>query len=300
MKYSVVIPLYNKENSIGATIESVLNQRYRDFEILVVNDGSTDRSLAVARNYEPRGIRVIDQKNNGVSVARNAGILAAAGEYVCFLDADDLWHEDYLETVNHLTEAYPQSNIFVTAYSVLLGGGKIRISSQLEPAEGCRPSYWETLTSAYDFVWTSATTIRRQALLDAGLFRPGEKVGQDLDMWARVAARNPRVAYASRVCVDYDRCAESNARSRNKIAFAQAFIRDLEEQLENPERTDREKRAIQRKYDLKKTAHIFTCILSGDRAQARGALRSWKGWKTRRGIFLKLGLYGALISPLFL
>ncbi|MBQ9320963.1 MAG: hypothetical protein IJ239_01185, partial [Eubacterium sp.] len=62
----------------------------------------------------------------------------------------------------------------------------------------------------------------------------------------------------------------------------------------------REKRAIQRKYDLKKTAHIFTCILSGDRAQARGALRSWKGWKTRRGIFLKLGLYGALISPRFL
>ena len=300
MKYSVVIPLYNKRSSIQTTIQSVLAQTLHDYEVIVVNDGSTDDSLSVARSFEARGVRVIDQTNQGVSVARNTGILAAEGEYISFLDADDTWHPDYLETMDRLTQTYPESDIFVTAYRVLLSEGKTRLSTRLEPQEGCLPSYWETLKKGYDFVWTSATTIRRQALLDAGLFRPGEKVGQDLDMWARVAERNPRVAYSARVCVDYDRCAESNARTRNKVAYAEAFIRDLERQLQNPERTKSELLAIQRKYDLKKTVHIFTCILAGKRKEARTALRNWIGWRTRRGVILKLGLYGALISPQFM
>lgn len=300
MKYSVVIPLYNKERCIRATIQSALAQTFHDYEIIVVNDGSTDASLAVARAFEARGVRIVDQANQGVSVARNTGVLAAAGEYICFLDADDVWHPDYLETIDRLTARYPESDVFVTAYRILLSNKKVRISTRLVPEEGCLPSYWETLSNHYDFVWTSATTIRRCALLDAGLFRQGEKVGQDLDMWARVAEQNPRVAYSARVCVDYNRCAESNARSRNKVAYAGAFIKDLERQLDNPKRTEAEKRAIQRKYDLKKTVHIFTCVLAGHRAEAHAALRSWTGWHTRRGVFLKLGLFGALLSPPFL
>lgn len=300
MKYSVVIPVYNKKSSIQATIQSVLAQTLRDYEVIVVNDGSTDDSLSVARSFEARGVRVIDQPNQGVSVARNTGILAAEGEYISFLDADDTWHPDYLETIDRLTSAHPESDFFVTAYRVLLSEGKTRFSTRLDPEEGCLPSYWETLSNSYDFVWTSATTVRRQALLNAGLFRPGEKVGQDLDMWARVAERNPRVAYSARVCVDYDRCAESNARTRNKVAYAEAFIRDLERQLKSPERSYQEKQAIQRKYDLKKTVHIFTCILSGQKKAARAALHSWIGWRTHRGVLLKLGLYGALIAPAFL
>ena len=300
MKYSVVIPLYNKANSIAATLNSVLSQTLSDYEIIVVNDGSADNSFAAAERFCTRGVRLIDQENQGVSVARNTGILAAQGDYICFLDADDIWHPNYLETIDRLTTAYPESDLFVTAYRVMLDEGKTRFSTRLDPEEGILPSYWETLSNSYDFVWTSATTVRRQALLDAGLFRPGEKVGQDLDMWARVAERNPRVAYSARVCVDYDRCAESNARTRNKVAYAKAFISDLEHQLENPERTDAEKCAIQRKYDLKKTVHVFTCILTGKRKDALDALRSWKGWHTRRGILLRLGLYGALVAPAFL
>ena len=300
MKYSVVIPLYNKASSIAATLNSVLSQTLSDYEIIVVNDGSADNSFAVAEQFCTRGVRLIDQENQGVSVARNTGILAARGKYICFLDADDIWHPNYLETIDKLTAAYPESDLFVTAYRIMLDEGKIRFSTRLEPEEGCLASYWETLSNSYDYVWTSATTVRRQALLDAGLFRPGEKVGQDLDMWARVAERNPRVAYSARVCVDYDRCAESNARTRNKVAYAQAFIRDLERQLDNPERTDAEKRAIQLKYDLKKTVHIFTSILAGKKKDALAALRSWKGQHMRRAILLKFGLYGALVAPGFL
>lgn len=301
MKYSVVIPLYNKGKSIRKTLQAALDQTFSDYEILVIDDGSTDDSLAVARSMEPLGVHIIEQENQGVSVARNTGILHAKGEYICFLDADDIWHPDYLETIDRLTNAYPESDMFVTAYRVLLDEGKERFSTQLEPAEGCLPSYWETLSTTYDFVWTSAATIRREALLEAGLFLSGEKVGQDLDMWARVAERNPRVAYSAKICVDYDRCAESNARISNKIANSKAFIADLERQLANPERSAAEKRAIQRKYDLKKTVHIFTCILSGHKKEARDAMRNWQGWKkTRRSVMLYFGLCGAMISPPFL
>lgn len=293
LKFSVVIPLYNKENSIEATLNSVLAQTWDDYEVLVVNDGSTDHSLAAAERVQSEKIHIISQPNQGVSVARNTGILSAEGEYICFLDADDLWYPDYLETIAGLTEQFSESNLFVTAYRILLPEGKVRFSTQLEPETGCLPSYWLTLENAYDFVWTSAATVRKRALVDAGLFRPGEKVGQDLDMWARVAARNPLVAYSAKVCVDYDRCAEQNARARNKIAYAKAFIRDLEEQLKNPDRTEEEKRAIRHKYDKKQTVYIYTCILNRKRKDAKRALRSWD---SRSGL-LKFGLYGALLSP---
>ena len=301
MKYSVVIPLYNKGKSIKRTLQAAIAQSLQDYEVIVVNDGSTDNSLATVKSVDDPRLRIIEQENQGVSVARNTGILEASGDFICFLDADDIWYPHYLETIDRLTSAYPESDIFVTSYRVLLDGEKERFSTRLSPEEGCLPSYWETLRTSYDFVWTSAAVFRREALLAVGLFLPGEKVGQDLDVWARVAERNPRVAYSAKVCVDYDRCAESNARVSNKIAASKAFIGDLERQLVNPERTETERAAIQRKYDLKKTVHIFTSILAGDKPQAREAMRSWSGWKkTRRGVLLHLGLRCAMISPPFL
>ena len=103
MKFSVVIPLYNKEHYIEATIRSVLNQTCRDFEVLVVDDGSRDNSLALARKYESDRVRVIAQENQGVSEARNTGIRNAQGEFICFLDADDEWRPDYLATIDDQT-----------------------------------------------------------------------------------------------------------------------------------------------------------------------------------------------------
>ena len=152
MKFSVVIPLYNKEHYIEATIRSVLNQTCRDFEVLVVDDGSRDNSLALARKFESDRVRIIPQENQGVSVARNTGIRNARGEFICFLDADDEWRPDYLATIDDLTVKYPESAIFVTAYAVNMGNGKINYSTCLEPETGCLPSYWLTLANGYHFV----------------------------------------------------------------------------------------------------------------------------------------------------
>lgn len=290
MRYSVVIPLYNKQHYIRKAIQSVLNQTLDDFEILVVNDGSTDGSLEEAMKVESDRVRIIDQPNQGVSVARNTGIQQAGGQYIAFLDADDEWRANYLETIDCLTRTYPQSDIFVTAYAVVMGGGKVNFSTRLTPETGCLDSYWLTLAKGYDFVWTSATTIRRDALLAAGCFRPGEKIGQDLDAWARIARNNPRVAYSSMICVNYNRAAESNARTRVRVAYAGAFLRDLEEELTNPERTAEEKAAIQRKYDMKMTVYIFTALLAGEKLRAKEAMAGWRGERNVRNVLLRTGL----------
>ena len=297
MKFSVVIPLYNKEHYIEKTIQSVLDQTCTDYEVIVVDDGSKDNSLALARKFESDRVRVIPQENQGVSVARNTGIVNANGEFICFLDADDEWRPDYLATIDGLTERYPESAIFVTAYAVNMGNGKINYSTRLEPETGLLPSYWLTLAKGYDFVWTSATTMRRQTLIDAGLFKPGEKIGQDLDMWARVARINPKVAYSNHICVNYNRAAEQNARTRVRVAWAGAFIKDLEEELYNPERTAEEKASIQHKYDKKMTVFIFTAILAGEKDRAGSALKGWKGEKNTTNRLLRMGLRIAKLMP---
>lgn len=297
MKYSVVIPLYNKEHYIRRTLKSVLAQTFDDFEVIVVNDGSTDNSYREALKVRSDRITVINQENQGVSVARNTGIAHAKGNYIAFLDADDQWKNNYLETIDRLTIKYPQSAIYVTAYRVNMGGERYHYSRILEPEDGCLASYWTTFRYAYDFVWTSATVIRKEEILKAGGFRVGEKIGQDLDMWARVARINPKVAYSSEICVNYNRRAEANARSRIKVAYAQAFIQDLEEELESVTHTKEELDAIQYKYDLKMTVYAFTCILAGERRRAGSILRSWKGKKTVRTVILKSGLRAAVCVP---
>lgn len=297
MRFSVVIPLYNKAQYIEKTIQSVLRQSNQDFEIIIIDDGSTDQSLPAARKINDDRIMIIAQENQGVSVARNTGIEHASGEFIAFLDADDMWEVNYLETIGNLIDEYPQSDIFVTSYTVDMGNGKNHYSTQLSRETGCLDSYWRTLAKRYDFVWTSATVVRKQALLEAGCFRPGETIGQDLDMWARLARNNPRVAFSSKVCAHYNRNSEENARTRIRIAWANAYLKDLEEELECYAHTPEEYAAIQKKYDKKMTVYIFTAILAGERYRALSALKSWKGKTTLRSVLLKVGLMGAYFTP---
>ena len=93
---SVIIPLYNKEDYISRAIDSVLRQTFKDFELIIVNDGSTDQGPGIARNFHDRRIRVIDQQNSGEGAARNRGVAEARAELVAFLDADDEWESSFL------------------------------------------------------------------------------------------------------------------------------------------------------------------------------------------------------------
>lgn len=115
---SVIIPLFNKEDYIKNTIKSVLDQSFKDFELIIVNDGSTDNSLEKAQqhllNFD--NYRIISQENKGLSATRNRGVREAKGELIAFLDADDLWHSDFLKTINLLYINFPEASIYGTSY----------------------------------------------------------------------------------------------------------------------------------------------------------------------------------------
>lgn len=285
MRFTVVIPLYNKEHYIIKTLESVFLQTYKDFEIIVVDDGSTDHSYDTANLYSSPKMKLIHQENQGVAVARNVGIEHAQGEYIAFLDADDTWYPHYLENMNNLIEKFPQSDIFVSAYRIVMRKNTYHYSAHLSDEPALLPSYWNTFQNAYDIVWTSAAIIKKDAIIRAGKFTPGEKIGQDLDLWARVARNNPVVAYHPEISVDYHRDAEQNARTRVKIAHPKAFLQVLEEEMNNPRWTLEEKQWMENKYNKKMIVYVFTSILSGKRRQARKILTSWKKEHPNKFIF---------------
>lgn len=118
--FSVIIPLYNKEKYIKDTLNSVLNQTFQDFEIIVINDGSSDHSLDRVKTFTDLRIITINQKNKGLCASRNLGIKAANSNYIAFLDADDLWMEDYLETIYKLISQHKEEHLFAAHVKLLL------------------------------------------------------------------------------------------------------------------------------------------------------------------------------------
>lgn len=188
---SIVIPLYNKAASISATIGCVLRQTYTDWEVVVVDDGSTDGSGDLVCSMNDNRIRLIRQQNAGVSAARNRGITEAKGEFVAFLDADDEWKPNYLESQMELTRKYPECQVFATDYIFRTHNGEFKntilnkIAFQGE--SGILDNYFEVASSGHPPLWTSAVMVRKSALVAVGGFPLGVRSGEDLLTWARLA-----------------------------------------------------------------------------------------------------------------
>lgn len=194
---SVVIPLYNKAEQVEASLRSVLAQTYKDFEIVVVDDGSTDGSVEKVESLGIENLRLICQKNAGVSAARNRGIEEARGEFVAFLDADDLWKPDYLAMQFEMTQKYPECDVFATNYEFMDSDGAIsttKFNKMGIEQRGVFENYFEVASCSHPPLWTSAVMARRSALLAIGGFPLGIRSGEDLLTWARLACRY-RIAY---------------------------------------------------------------------------------------------------------
>ena len=125
--FSVIMPVYNGEKFIDDAIHSVCAQTYDNWELIIVNDGSKDNTADVLKKYEINSqIKIIHKENGGVSVARNTAISASKGEYIVFLDADDVWHSNHLEVMNELITEYPDAGLYATfTRTELVNGGII-------------------------------------------------------------------------------------------------------------------------------------------------------------------------------
>ncbi|MHC5353696.1 glycosyltransferase family 2 protein [Myroides sp. LJL115] len=187
--FSVVIPLYNKELSIFNTIESVRNQTFQDFEIIIVNDGSTDGSLKVVEAIKDSRIRIINKENGGVSSARNVGIHNAKCEWIAFLDGDDLWESNHLEEIVKMMADFPNENIYATSFS-FSDGRKIK---ELPQIEDCFVIDNYLDYKGFYLVWSSVVVIHKECFSKVGYFNEMVSLGEDVDMWLRICSVFPLV-----------------------------------------------------------------------------------------------------------
>lgn len=190
MLCSVIVPLYNKENYIDVAIQSVLRQTWQEFEIVIIDDGSTDRSAEIVKAIADPRIRLIQQENKGVSHSRNRGIEMARGELIFFLDGDDWYDVNYLNTVVMMANQYPAGSFYATNFKYVLDYQ----STEWDNA----PHYPLNLAVLTDFYkirfrsgtifCTNSVAVRRADLVaHQPCFPEGESMGEDQDLWFRLA-----------------------------------------------------------------------------------------------------------------
>lgn len=188
---SVVIPLYNKEKQIACTLQSVFEQTFQNFEIVIVDDGSTDNSVEEVEKFDDSRIRLIHQTNAGVSAARNRGIEEASGELIAFLDADDVWMPEYLATQYGLYQKYPECSVYACNYEFRDSEGKVTptIIRKLpfEGEDGILSNYFEVASCSHPPICSISIMVKKMAIQAIGGFPLGIKSGEDLLTWARLA-----------------------------------------------------------------------------------------------------------------
>lgn len=200
-RVSVIIPVYNAEKFISKTIDSVIAQTFSDWEIIAVDDGSVDRSPQILKKYSekmPKKIKVITQKNKGVSIARNKAISAAKGEFIACLDQDDLWLPTKLEEQIRVLESNGEVGMVYCDSYVIDENGKIIKKSVMESIlsrsfirpKKFRGDIFDELFCV-NFISLETVVVRKSVLKKVGLFNPKFKIAEDYDLFLRIAREYP-------------------------------------------------------------------------------------------------------------
>lgn len=189
--FSVIIPLYNKEKFIENTLQSVLKQTFSDFEIVIINDGSTDLSEQKVYQFQDSRIRYYTQKNQGASVARNYGISLAKSKYITFIDADDFWYPEFLGFMYQTIHRFPEQKVFAAAIeietpkNIFPAAYSIKKTDDFEMVNYFEASRKETV------ICTSCAVFHYLVFEEVGNFDIAIKSGQDTDLWIRIGLIYP-------------------------------------------------------------------------------------------------------------
>ena len=225
--FSVIVPLYNKEREVESTLRSVLAQTYQPLEIVVVDDGSTDRSAEIVESLGSPLIRLIRQSNAGECAARNMAMSEARGEWFALLDADDEWKPEFLEEVAAMIEEWPDCGIYSTAFDIVSPTGRVRGNCPTE--RGVVDNFWRESMTRYVTI-PSATVLSRKAVEQLGGFPEGMKMGGDQWLWIKLASHYG-VCFSPRALCDYSMVASNRS---GAIYTPEVTKYTLEEMLDKP------------------------------------------------------------------
>lgn len=218
IRFSVIIPLYNKEKEIVKTLESVFAQNYKPDEVIVVNDGSTDKSAEVVQKAFGDQVRLVQQQNCGVSTARNRGIKEATNEYLCFLDADDFWEKNFLEEIGILIMDFPEAVVYSTSHKMIDEKGKI-IKSKVDLNENYRgyiDNFIKVFKNSYGIINSSSVCIKKSI---NPLFPIGEKKGEDICTWIELSLKG-KFAFSKKALSIY----KLDASNRSSVIHKEPII----------------------------------------------------------------------------
>jgi glycosyltransferase involved in cell wall biosynthesis len=194
--FSVIIPLYNKEAFVERCIHSVLSQTYPNFEIIVVNDGSTDHGWEKVKNIEDNRIRLFSQTNAGVSIARNVGVKNATYDFVVFIDADDTWEAGFLEELQNLITDFPHAGIYGINHMYSYADRENHYFSYTDLFEGAKRGIIDDYFGLFAKLErspfsNSGCCFPKHIFNEVGGYKPGVKLTEDSDLWCRIAMRYP-------------------------------------------------------------------------------------------------------------
>ncbi|MCW1147616.1 glycosyltransferase family 2 protein [Flavobacterium lacisediminis] len=220
-KISVIIPLYNKGFIISETLKSVLAQTFTDFEVVIVNDGSTDNSFEIVSQFSDERIKLFQQQNKGAAAARNLGIEKATGELIAFLDADDYWNQNHLDELYQLYIDFPNSGVYCNRYQV-----KTTSKHFQKPIFNGIDNDFRGIVKDYFFSnrpfrinITLNQMIPRRIILEMNCFTTTITNGQDLELWTKIGIKY-EVALNNKYTSIYNYYLP-NSLSKNKIKSMQ-------------------------------------------------------------------------------
>lgn len=179
---SVVIPTYNRAHLLSEALDSVFAQTYKDYEVILIDDGSSDGTEALIQKQYAGRLRYVKQKNAGISGARNRGIALAAGKYIAFLDSDDRWLPEKLGKQFSYMEAHPKTGLLCTKLARYEIGGDGK--NEICPAGF--PKHFSELLEGPNFIPTTTTMVRKECFEKVGVFDPNLPVAEDWDLWIRI------------------------------------------------------------------------------------------------------------------
>ncbi|ACL16192.1 glycosyltransferase family 2 protein [Methanosphaerula palustris] len=297
---SVVIPLYNKEPYIARALNSVLAQTVQDFEVLVVDDGSTDGGVKVVRGMRDPRIQLVQQENCGVSAARNRGIEESRAALIAFLDADDEWLPAFIETIVRLQALYPDAGLFGTAYEVDFPGSMVPRIYRKSLGDRLLSSYFGALVQFGSMIFNSSSfAAPKDVLMDVGGFPSGVRWNEDGTLWGKIALHYP-VAYSPDVCSIYHQYSANNSSGITeylKNPFLQYISTIPPEKMMNRDDAG----DLMEYSDLCRLATISYNINSGYGKRARAELLSvtsprytWKKYKLRAISYLPPPIMGMI------
>lgn len=280
MTVSVVIPLFNKARHIERAVRSVLAQSYENFELVVVDDASTDGSGEIVKSIADPRVRVVTQENRGECGARNRGIEESRHDRIAFLDADDEWFPRFLETVLGLWARHPEAGMCATAYCLGYADRLERpafVGCPEERIGGLIPDYFESCLGPQP-VTSSSVLIPRRVLEEIGRFPSGVRAGGDLHTWTRIALRY-RVAWSPVEGAVYHLSADNRVSQSVLEVSDLVLAQPIEEYLDGNLQPASPREGIVEYLNSQRLRLAFVCCLQGRRPWALALLKKTQGTK---------------------